>query len=109
MLITTFLKESLMIVTIEGRLDSLTSPKLELWIRDNLASPECDVVMDFSKLDYISSAGLRVMLNLSKATVKCSRKFSVCQAQDHIREVFEISGFDSFIPLYDSLDDVPSL
>ncbi len=109
MLINTSQKENLQIVSIEGRLDSLTAPELELWIRDNLASPEFDVVMDFSNLDYISSAGLRVMLNLSKAAARYSRKFSVCQAQDHIREVFEISGFDSFIPLCDSLDDVLAL
>ncbi len=98
-------KNDLMIVTVEGRLDSLTSSELETWVDKNLVSPEHDVVMDFSRLDYISSAGLRVMLNISKLINKSSHKFSMCCVQDHVREVFEISGFDSFIPIHTSVGD----
>lgn len=98
-------KNNLMIVAVEGRLDSVTAGELEAWVNETLASPECDVVMDFSRLDYISSAGLRVMLNMSKLINKSSHKFSMCSVQDHVREVFEISGFNSFIPIYKSAED----
>ncbi len=96
------------VVMVDGRLDSTTSAQLELWVEENLSPPDGDVVMDFSRLDYISSAGLRVMLNLSKLIAGHSRKFFVAGAQDHVREVFEISGFDSFIPLCDSVEEAVS-
>ena len=98
-------KNNAMIVAIEGRLDTAGSSELEDWTGKTIDPPRCEVIMDFSHLEYISSAGLRVMLNISKLMKKHSYKFSICSAQDHIREVFEISGFDTFIPLYKSVDD----
>lgn len=93
------------IIKIIGRLDSTTSAKLESWASDFMHSPNNHIIMDFSQLDYISSAGLRVIFNMSKIIKNFPYKFSICHAQDHVREVFEISGFDSFIPLYESIDD----
>ena len=98
-------KNNAMIVTVAGRLDSITSSELEAWAGEALDPPECNVVMDFSQLDYISSAGLRTMLNISKLINKFSHTFAICSVQDHVREVFEISGFDSFIPIYKSVEE----
>lgn len=98
-------KDDLDIITIIGRLDSETSDKLEDWASEFIDSPKNNIIMDFAQLDYISSAGLRVIFNMSKVMKKYSFKFSICNAQDHVREVFEISGFDSFIPLYNSIED----
>jgi anti-anti-sigma factor len=106
MLISSSKKGNLLIVAVEGRIDSVTAPELEEWIAENLAPPSSDVVLDCSHLDYISSAGLRVMLNISKTVTKASYTFSIACVQDHVREVFEISGFDSFIPIHDSVADV---
>lgn len=105
MLISVSRKNNSMIVALEGRLDSLTSGELEAWVEESLSPPKCDVIMDFSQLDYISSAGLRVMLNMSKLIKKYSFRFVMCRVQDHVGEVFEISGFNSFIPLFKTLDD----
>ncbi len=93
------------IVTVIGRLDSVTSSILEDWADKFIDSPQNNIIMDFSGLDYISSAGLRVIFNMSKVMKSHSCKFSICNAQDHVREVFEISGFDLFIPLYRSIDE----
>lgn len=98
-------KDNLNIVTIVGRLDSETSSNLEEWAEEFIDSQKSNIIMDFAQLDYISSAGLRVILNMSKAMKKYSLKFSICNTQDHVREVFEISGFDSFIPLYSSIEE----
>ncbi len=99
-------KENVLLVVVDGRIDSVTSAELEAWIADNITPPKSDVLLDCSHLDYISSAGLRVMLNLSKLLSRASMQFSMCSVQDHVREVFEISGFDSFIPIHDSVADV---
>ena len=103
--VTVSYEKNTMIVTVVGRIDSTTSSELEAWAREALNPPEYDVVMDFSRLDYISSAGLRTMLNISKSINKYSHTFALCRVQDHIREVFEISGFDSFIPIYRSREE----
>lgn len=98
-------KDDLTIVKIIGRLDSTTSVKLENWADEHIAPSSEDLILDFSALEYISSAGLRVILTMSKTLRECSLKFSICNAQDHVKEVFEISGFDTIIPMFDSLED----
>ena len=103
--ITVSQKNDVMIIAVQGRLDTEGSTELEDWSDKNLDSPECDVIMDFSRLDYISSAGLRTLLNMSKLMKNDSWKFSICSAQAHVKEVLEISGFDTFIPLYRSVDE----
>ncbi len=98
-------EEKAMVVTVVGRLDSTTSCELEEWADANLAPSKSDLVMDFAQLDYISSAGLRAMLKISKIVTTTSHVFSLCNVPDHIREIFEISGFDTFIPIYKSMAD----
>jgi len=98
-------KDDLMIVTVTGRLDLTGSIALEEWTNETFIPPGGDVTMDFSQLDYISSAGLRAILNMSKLMKKHSYEFSICSPPDHIREVLEISGFDSFIPLFTSVEE----
>lgn len=87
-----------------GRLDSTTSPDFEKNLKEYLQSPCCHLLIDFEDLDYISSAGLRVVLNAAKAFRQAEWTFAACNMQDHVREVFEISGFDSFINIYDSVE-----
>lgn len=88
-----------------GRLDSMTSPEFEKSLEDYLSSPAGNLLLDFDELDYISSAGLRVVLNAAKAFRQVEWKFAACNMQDHVREVFEISGFDSFVTIYESVGD----
>lgn len=106
--ITVSQDDDLMIIVLQGRLDIAGSIELEKWADNDFDPSICNVTMDFSQLDYISSAGLRSMLNMSKLLKKNSFDFSICSAQDHIREVFEISGFDLFIPFYKSVQDCRS-
>lgn len=88
-----------------GRLDSTTSPDFEKNLEEYLKLPASHLLLDFDDLDYISSAGLRVVLNAAKVFREVTWKFAACNMQDHVREVFEISGFDSFITIYDSVGD----
>ncbi len=92
-------------ITAKGRLDTTGSAELESWVKDTVFPYENNILMDFSQLDYVSSAGLRTILNLSKGLKEKGHTFAICCVQDHILEVFEISGFDSFIPIFTSRDD----
>ena len=63
------------------------------------------LILDFQDLDYISSAGLRVILKATKNLKSAEGKLVLCAMQDYVKEVFEISGFDSFLPIEATLDD----
>ena len=84
-----------------GRLDSNTAPVLEQEIDSVGAGNDGHhLLVDFSNVEYISSAGLRVVLKVVKERQTSPKSFAVSSMQDHVREVFEISGFDAFITIY---------
>jgi anti-anti-sigma factor len=98
-------KENTTIIALAGRLDSNSAPQFEQQLQDFLVSPHTHLLFDFNNLDYISSAGLRIILNTAKAYKSGQYHFVACAMQDHVQEVFEISGFDSFITIHRSLDE----
>jgi anti-anti-sigma factor len=102
-------KDNTTIFALHGRLDSTTAPDFEKQLQDYIITPASHLIFDFLNLDYISSAGLRLVLNTAKAYRQCPYKFITCRMQDHVHEVFEIAGFDSFITIRQSIDDSFSL
>lgn len=82
---------SALTLTLEGRLDTTTAPQLEAEVNCSIANIT-DLVMDFEKLDYISSAGLRVLLATQKIMNRQGR-MKIIHACDDIKEVFDITGF----------------
>ncbi|HBG19669.1 MAG TPA: anti-anti-sigma factor [Desulfobulbaceae bacterium] len=93
------------IFSLKGRLDSNTAPQFEKQLHDFLRAPSSHLIFDFDNLEYISSAGLRVILNTAKAYTAGPYHFSACAMQEHVQEVFEISGFDSFITIHRTIDE----
>lgn len=93
------------IFTLKGRLDSNTAPQFEKQLQDFLHEPGSHLIFDFENLEYISSAGLRVILNTAKSYNAGPCRFAACAMQEHVREVFEISGFDTFIAIYGSVGE----
>ena len=88
-----------------GRLDSNTSPELEEKIAETVNNGTTNMVIDFESLEYISSAGLRIILKTTKDLKRQNGQLILCSMQDYVREVFEISGFDSFLPIAADLDE----
>lgn len=78
-------------IALEGRLDTTTAPALEAELTASLDGVT-ELVLDFAKLDYISSAGLRVLLATQKRMNK-QGTMTVKHVNSDIREVFEITGF----------------
>ncbi len=94
-------EQGVIILSPDGRLDSNSAPILEQEI--GLINSDDDghhLLLDFSKVEYISSAGLRVVLKTVKERQAASKLFAVSNMQDHVREVFEISGFDSYVKIH---------
>ena len=78
-------------IALEGRLDTMTAPELEKELNQSLGSAD-SLTLDFSKLDYISSAGLRVLLSAHK-TMSGKGGVKITNVNEIVQEVFEVTGF----------------
>ena len=85
-----------------GRLDSANARAFEAIVMDRIGAGEQRLVVDFSKLNFISSSGMRVLLMAARQLHSKQGILVLCSMQDHIHEVFRISGFDQIIPIRDS-------
>ena len=84
--------ENTLTVVVEGRLDTTTAPQLEAELKESLQGITT-LVIDMSALQYISSAGLRVLLSAQKVMNK-QGEMKVAGASETIMEIFEVTGFN---------------
>jgi anti-sigma B factor antagonist len=82
---------------LEGRLDTTTSPELEKYLKNVLNGIE-SLIFDFEKLEYISSAGLRVLLSAQKV-MRNQGSMKIIHVNSTIMEVFEITGFTDILTI----------
>jgi anti-sigma B factor antagonist len=101
-------KNDINIFKLNGRLDSNTSPALEIKLMEAMEGGARNMVIDFENLDYISSAGLRIILKTTKDLKRTEGNIVLCAMQDYVKEVFEIAGFDSFLPIVPTVEDALS-
>ena len=101
MQISTRTSNDIHIVGISGSLDSTTSPEAQKSLTAVLAGAK-KVALDFTELDYISSAGLRVLLGAAKQLRASGGKLGMFGLNQSVREVFEISGFATILSIYKS-------
>lgn len=95
MTINKTLNASELTVALAGRLDTTTAPQLEAELKTALTSVN-SLVMNFAELEYISSAGLRVLLSAQKVMNK-QGKMVIRNANETILEVFEVTGFTDIL------------
>ncbi len=91
MQITKKLNASSLVIGLEGRLDTTTAPELEQALKESLDGVS-ELTLDFEKLEYISSAGLRVLLSARKQMNR-QGSMKLVHVGEMIREVFEVTGF----------------
>lgn len=95
MKITTSQNGTALTVALEGRLDTTTSPELEAKLSESL-SGITDLTIDLGSLEYISSAGLRVLLATHKKMM-AKGKMTVVNVNDTVSEIFSITGFSGIL------------
>lgn len=93
------------ILAISGKLDTNTWTQLDEKISPMIDGGEIKFIIDFSQLDYISSAGLRVLLMAAKKIKNKNGKIIMTALKDQIKEVFEISGFSTIFPVASSVEE----
>ena len=84
-------------IALEGRLDTTTAPELEQELKNSMDGADA-LTLDFSKLDYISSAGLRVLLSAHK-TMSKKGGMKVVNVNEIVSEVFDVTGFADILTI----------
>lgn len=93
-----------LVVSPAGRLDTNTAAAFEAELM-KLAGDSANIVMDMSGLDFVSSAGLRVILLLAKKNRAAKGKLRFAALQDAVEEVFTMSGFSSMFSFFPSVEE----
>lgn len=96
----TIKREEKLIVEIHGRLDTVTSTEL----KDKLAEEDltdCDIDLDFTDVEYISSAGLRLLVALQKQTKASGHQLVIRHINNVVNEIFHVAGFHKTLHIED--------
>ncbi len=90
------------VLEFEGKLDTQTSPEAQDQLTELIEKGEKKILVNFGKLDYISSAGLRVLLIAAKQLKSADGELRLCCLNEVVKEVFDISGFTTIFNVFGS-------
>lgn len=94
--------DDVLVVEITGRLDTLSSGPASEEMGRIVQDGDSRILLNLGNLEFISSAGLRVLLRTMKLLPEPGGKMMICQAKGVVKEVLEISGFNTFIDVHDT-------
>lgn len=89
-----------LVMAVEGRVDAHSAQTFEDQVLARIQAGTTSLVLDFSQLDFISSAGLRVVLVAAKRLQQADGRFAVCGLRENVGDVFRVSGFTSIMDVY---------
>jgi anti-anti-sigma factor len=90
--------EGLKVTAIDGRIDSATAGDYETKLLDLLQDGRTAMVLDLAAVDYLSSAGIRVLLLLFKRAAALKLALAIARPQEHVAEILAIAGLDDVMP-----------
>lgn len=95
-------KDGITIAVLDGKLDTASAAGAEERLMDLLGAGANRLVLDFGQVDYIASSGLRSLLKLAQRMKQEEGLLHLCSLNDMVSEVFQISGFDRILTVYDT-------
>jgi len=90
------------ILSVNGRIDTLTAPELEQAINIEIVRGNRKILLVFSGVTYISSGGLRVLLATAKKLKNPGDKFGICSLSPEVLKILRLAGFTSIFSIYSS-------
>ena len=93
------------VLEVKGRIDSTTAPVLGEKLTGALATPQRRLVLDLRQLEYISSAGFRVLLLAAKRAEEAGSRFVLCSVSGKARQLFDLGGFLDLFPISASREE----
>ncbi|MCH9621620.1 MAG: putative anti-sigma factor antagonist BtrV [Chlamydiia bacterium] len=100
MLVTKEEKNNGLILRLEGRLDATTSIQLENVLNDAIGGEKVNVLLDFSGIEYLSSAGMRVLLSMTKRLKGMSGSLKLFGIHDDVMEIIRLAGFETILQIF---------
>jgi anti-anti-sigma factor len=97
-------KADVVCLKIDGRLDAKTASEAEATVKGLLKEGRRKLLFDLSQMEYISSAGLRVILMAFKELRVKQGRVVLCSLTPYVKEIFDVSNFSSIIPITDSVE-----
>lgn len=94
-------ENDVIVVSLDGELDTNTSPGAETYLNELRAGGAQKILLNFEKLDFISSAGLRVLLATAQELKGAGGAFRICGLNPDVKEVFDISGFSTLLMVFE--------
>jgi anti-anti-sigma factor len=94
-----------LVLAIAGRIDSTTAPVLGERLTASLTAPQRRVVLDLRQLEYISSAGFRVLLLAARRAEEAGARLVLCSINGKVRQLFDLGGFLDLFPISPSRDE----
>jgi anti-anti-sigma factor len=88
------------VVSVSGRIDATTSDQFKQQLMETISDRPIQLILDFAQLEFISSIGLRVLVVTAKRVAAVRGKLVFCGLTGPVREVFELAGFVSVVPLF---------
>lgn len=98
-------QDHVLVLHISGRLDSLSSQELELAIAKLIEQGQTRILFDFRGVDYLSSAGMRMILSTFKKIQGASGQLALCSVGDGVMDILKMSGFDSLLHVYSTKEE----
>jgi anti-sigma B factor antagonist len=93
------------VLAFEGSLDTQTSPDALTQLTELIDGGDKKILVNFEKLHYISSAGLRILLAAAKQLKAAEGELRICDLNEVVKEVFDISGFSTIFKIFESETD----
>ncbi len=103
--VTTRQKDGVLIAELTGKLDTSTSGSAQDKLVQCVKDGETKIILNLKDLEYVSSAGLRVILVISKLLQGNKGEFRLCSPNEIVEEVLKISGFNSLLRIFDTEQD----
>jgi anti-anti-sigma factor len=98
-------ENGVVILSVKGRVDAANARSFEQEVLGLIDAGERRLVLDLAGLDYVSSAGLRVLLVTAKRLAAVHGKLALASLREPVREVFEIAGFSAFLRVFPTRED----
>jgi anti-anti-sigma factor len=99
MQITQRLEGQALVLELQGRFDAGTAEHVKQKLLDAIGDQAVQLIVDLAQVDYISSVGLRVLMLGAKRVAAVHGKFQLCGMRGHVRQVIDLAGFPSMIPV----------
>ena len=95
-------KDGVLIGMLDGRIDGSNANEFQSALESGIDAEDNTLILDFERVSFISSAGLRVGLVIARQFNEPGKKFGACTLSDSVREIISVSGFDQIISVYES-------